>query len=52
MQRWLEKSRLAKATGIHLVHGAPDALDAMREHLRRTTHYRIEVAGYRHILTL
>lgn len=50
MQHWLERSRLTKDTAIKLVHGEPDALDAMRDHLRRTTHYNVEVAGYQSIL--
>lgn len=41
-----------KNTTIKLVHGAPEALEAMRDHLRRTTHYRVDVAGYQSILTL
>ncbi|GMQ87708.1 MAG: MBL fold metallo-hydrolase [Gammaproteobacteria bacterium] len=52
MQQWLETSRLVKNTAIHLVHGDPEALEAMRDHLRRTTRYRVDVAGYRSILTL
>lgn len=52
IQRWLEQSRLAKNTAIKLVHGEPDALEAMRDHLLRTTHYRVDVAVYRSILTL
>jgi len=52
IQRWLEKSRLEKNTAIQLVHGDPEALEAMRDHLQRTTRYSVEVAGYRSILTL
>jgi len=52
IQRWLESSQLAKNTAIQLVHGESKALDAMCDHLRRTTRYRVEVAGYRKILTL
>ncbi|ALP53753.1 mRNA 3'-end processing factor [Candidatus Tenderia electrophaga] len=52
IQHWLEQSRLAKNTAIKLVHGEPDALEAMCDHLRRTTQHRVEVAVYRSILTL
>jgi len=52
IQGWLEQSRLAKNTAIKLVHGEPEALDAMRDYLRRTTRYRVEVAAYQSILTL
>ncbi len=52
IQHWLEQSRLAKNTAIKLVHGEPDALEAMRDHLRRTTPYRVDIATYRSILTL
>lgn len=52
IQGWLEQSRLAKNTAIKLVHGDPDALEAMRDHLRRTTHYHVDVATYWSILTL
>jgi len=52
IQHWLDQSRLAKKTAIQLVHGEPEALDAMRDHLRRTTPHCVEVAAYRSILTL
>ncbi len=50
LQQWLERSRLRKDTAIKLVHGEPDDLDAMRDHLQRITHYNVEVAGYQSIL--
>jgi len=52
IQQWLDQSQLAKKTAIKLVHGDPEALDAMRDHLRRTTSYRVEVAAYQSVLTL
>ncbi len=52
IQHWLGKSQLTKYTNIHLVHGEPVALEAMRDHLRRTTQYNVEVASYRSILKL
>jgi len=52
IQQWLGKSQLAKDTAIQLVHGDPEALEAMRDHLRRTTQYQVEIASYRRILTM
>lgn len=52
MQQWLEKSQLKNNTAIQLVHGSEDALDAMRDHLQRTTHYSVEVASYQNSLKL
>ncbi len=52
IQHWLGKSQLTKYTNIHLVHGEPAALEAMRDHLRRTTKYNVDVAGYRSVLKL
>jgi metallo-beta-lactamase family protein len=51
IQQWLERSHLTKNTAIKLVHGEPDALDAMRDHLRRMTPYHVEVANDQSILT-
>ena len=52
IQHWLGKSQLNKYTDIRLVHGESAALEAMRDHLRRTTRYGVEVASYRSILKL
>ncbi|MCX4186270.1 MBL fold metallo-hydrolase RNA specificity domain-containing protein [Methylophaga sp. OBS4] len=52
MQDWLRRSKLKKNTAIKLVHGEPDALEAMRDHLRQTTAYDVEIADYRSILRL
>lgn len=52
IQQWLAASSMTHDTQIRLVHGEPEALDSMRDHLRRTTPYQVEVAGYRQILTL
>ncbi|MFC6673148.1 MBL fold metallo-hydrolase [Marinobacterium aestuariivivens] len=49
---WLKASALKPDTAIRLVHGEPEALEAMRDYLRRTSRFNVEVAGYRHILTL
>jgi len=52
IQQWLDQSQLPKKTAIKLVHGDPEALDAMCDHLRRTTPHSVEVASYRSQLTL
>jgi metallo-beta-lactamase family protein len=49
---WLERSALEPDTRIQLVHGDPDALEGMRDHLRKTLPFEVAVAGYRHILTV
>lgn len=51
-EKWLKESALKKNTAIQLVHGDPDALEGMKEHLRKTTDFNVEVARYRGILTL
>jgi metallo-beta-lactamase family protein len=50
--RWLAQSALGPRTAIQLVHGDPDALEGMRDHLRQTTKFDVSIAGYRKILTL
>ena len=52
IKQWLERSNLRKGTAINLVHGEPESLDAMRDHLRCTARYRVEIASYQSILTL
>ncbi len=49
---WLAASALKPGARIQLVHGDPDALEGMRDHLRRTLPFEVEVAGYRSILTV
>lgn len=49
---WLQAAALKPSTKIQLIHGEPDALEGMRDHLRRTLPFEVEVAGYRHILTV
>ncbi|MHA6965839.1 MBL fold metallo-hydrolase [Zobellella denitrificans] len=51
LQQWLAASALSVDTRIQLVHGEPDALEAMRDHLRRTSPYRVEIGEYQRILT-
>ena len=52
ISRWLAESALAPGTRIQLVHGDPDALDGMCDHLRQTTKFNVTIAGYRKILTV
>ncbi len=52
IEQWLKQSALQKNMSIQLVHGDPDALEGMRDHLRRTTAFDVEVAGYQTILKL
>ncbi|WP_029133733.1 MBL fold metallo-hydrolase [Sedimenticola selenatireducens] len=52
IQHWLARSQLTENTAIKLVHGEPESLEAMRDHLRRTTRYGVEVASYQSILSL
>ncbi|WP_445401840.1 MBL fold metallo-hydrolase [Zobellella sp. An-6] len=51
LRQWLAASALTADTRIQLVHGEPDALEAMRDHLRRTSPYRVEIGEYQRILT-
>ena len=52
IEQWLQQSALAPGTAIQLVHGDPDALEGMRDHLRQKTTFNVEIAEYRKILTL
>lgn len=49
---WLSASKLKRGTAIQLVHGEPDAADALRLHLKDHTPYKVEVAQYRSVLRL
>ena len=42
---WLQKSALQAGTRIRLVHGSPEALDSMRDYLRRMTGFELEIAA-------
>jgi len=50
--QWLEESALDKHTKIQLVHGEPNASEAMRDYLKQNTQYQVEVASYHKILRL
>lgn len=49
---WLKASALKPGTAIQLVHGEPEAADAMRVHLQEHTEFAVDVAEYRSILTV
>lgn len=50
--QWLQSSSLKSKTKIRLVHGEPDASEAMRDHLMQYTHFDVEVASYHEILRI
>ncbi len=52
IEQWLKQSPLRKKTQIYLVHGDPDALEGMRDHLRQTTSFKVEIASYKQIITI
>ncbi len=52
IENWLHQSSLKKGTKIQLVHGDPDALEAMKDHLNQTTNFTVEIASYKKILRL
>ncbi|MCC5878790.1 MAG: MBL fold metallo-hydrolase [Idiomarina sp.] len=49
---WLKQSKLAPGTNIQLVHGEPDALEAMRDYLTKTTKYDVDIPDYMSILRI
>ncbi|WP_322002975.1 MBL fold metallo-hydrolase [Marinobacter alexandrii] len=52
MEQWLAQSDLAPGTPINLIHGDPEALEAMRDHLRHHTRFEVDVASYQSILRI
>ncbi|MEA3586860.1 MBL fold metallo-hydrolase [Pseudidiomarina sp. 1APP75-27a] len=50
LEQWLAQSALSKDTKIYLVHGEPDALEALSDHLKQTTSYDMHIAAYRQVL--
>ncbi|MFC6635093.1 MBL fold metallo-hydrolase RNA specificity domain-containing protein [Microbulbifer taiwanensis] len=52
LTNWLLQSDLKPGTRIQLVHGEPDAADALRLYLQEHTKFRVKVAQYRQILRL
>ena len=47
---WLKQSSLPTNTKIFLVHGEPDALEAMSDYLKQSTSFDVHVAAYRQVL--
>lgn len=52
LTKWLHQSKLTKTTPIKLIHGDPEALEGLRVHLQEHTQFKVDVAGYRDILSL
>jgi metallo-beta-lactamase family protein len=52
IEQWLQQSTLDKNTAIQLVHGDPEALEAMSDYLKQQTNYQVEIASYKKILRL
>ena len=52
IEQWLKQSSLREGTPIQLIHGDPDALEGMRDHLRCTTSFDVDIAGYQQIYTI
>ena len=50
IEQWLKASELKAGTQIYLIHGEPEALEGMRDHLEQTTNFRVDIAGYMRIL--
>lgn len=52
IEDWLNASLLTPNTAIQLIHGDPDALEGMRDHLDQTTKFDVDIANYRSIFKL
>jgi len=52
IELWLKQSSLKKNTDIYLVHGDADALEGMRDHLRQSTSFNVDIATYHQVLTI
>jgi len=52
LTQWVQSSKLHPKTKIRLVHGEPEASEAMRDHLKQHTKFDVEVASYHDILRL
>lgn len=50
IEQWVKASKMRAGTQIYLIHGEPEALEGMRDHLQQTTNFRIDIAGYMRIL--
>lgn len=47
---WLKRSKLPADMRIYLVHGEPDALEAMSDYLSQTSPYDVHIADYMGVL--
>lgn len=47
---WLKQSKLPADLKVYLVHGEPDALEAMSDYLSQTTSYDVHIADYMGVL--
>ncbi len=52
LTQWLGASDLSPSTPIKLIHGDPEALEGLRNHLRAHTDFSVDVASYRSIVTV
>lgn len=52
IREWLKGSKLRPRTRIQLIHGEPDAADALRIHLQENTDFDVAVAEYGHSVTV
>ncbi|MEX2131565.1 MAG: MBL fold metallo-hydrolase [Pseudohongiellaceae bacterium] len=52
MGDWLVRSKLPEDTSIQLVHGDPDALEGMRDHLGRLEFRQVAIAEHNQILVI
>lgn len=50
--QWLKQSKLRPGTNIQLVHGEPDALEAMRDYLSQTTSFDVDIPDHMSILRI
>ena len=49
---WLKQSELKPGTNIQLVHGEPDALEAMRDYLTQTTQFDVDIPDHMGIIRI
>lgn len=52
LKAWLDSSDLSPHTSIQLVHGEPDALDAFRDYLSRTTSFTVDIPSHMSIVRI
>lgn len=52
IHQWLQQSKLSAGTQIQLVHGEPDALEAMRDYLCQHTEFDVDIPDHMGILRI